>query len=113
EIKAGILGSILATRARSRGATGIVTDGAVRDSAAVSDSGIAVFVTATNPNLSSMCHHPVDYNVEIACGGVLVRPGDVIVGDDDGVVVIPSGAAGELIEDAVKQERLGGYLLDR
>jgi regulator of RNase E activity RraA len=112
-VDAGVLGSILATRAQLRGAAGIVTDGAFRDAAGVAALTMPTFAGGSNPNLSSVRHYPVDLNVDVDCGGVLVRPGDVIVGDDDGVVVVPEQLADEVLRDAVEQERLERYLVGR
>jgi 5-oxopent-3-ene-1,2,5-tricarboxylate decarboxylase / 2-hydroxyhepta-2,4-diene-1,7-dioate isomerase len=102
---AGTVGDILALRAQVRGAAGIVTDGAVRDSAAVAALGIPTFGAGAHPAVLGRRHLPWDIDVDIACGGVLVRPGDLVVGDDDGVVVIPPPLLAELVDDAEEQER--------
>ena len=78
---AGTMGNILATRIHQRGAVGIVTDGAYRDSPAIADIGIPAYARAMNANTNKTIHHPVDIQLPIACGGVSVYPGDIIVGE--------------------------------
>ena len=85
----GTVGDILALRAQVRGAVGIVTDGGVRDFAAVAALDIPTFCAGPHPAVLGRRHVPWEIDVTIACGGATVQPGDVIVGDDDGVLVIP------------------------
>ncbi|VEI13430.1 fumarylacetoacetate hydrolase family protein [Trueperella bialowiezensis] len=101
---AGTLGDILALRAKVRGAAGIITDGAVRDWAAVEEVGLPVFAQAAHPSVLGRVHIPWDTDVTITCGRVAVQPGDVIVGDDDGAIVIPPHMVEELVADAEQQE---------
>ncbi|WP_311776933.1 fumarylacetoacetate hydrolase family protein [Trueperella abortisuis] len=101
---AGTLGDILALRAKVRGAAGIITDGAVRDWAAVAEVGLPVFAQAAHPSVLGRVHIPWDTDQTITCGGVAVQPGDVIVGDDDGAIVIPPHMVCEVVEAAEKQE---------
>jgi 2-keto-4-pentenoate hydratase/2-oxohepta-3-ene-1,7-dioic acid hydratase in catechol pathway/regulator of RNase E activity RraA len=101
---AGTIGDILALRAKVRGAAGIVTDGAVRDRAAVAALGIPTFAAGGHPAVLGRLHVPWDVDVPIACGDVLVEPGDVVVGDDDGVVVIAPTFVSELLEAAQEME---------
>jgi regulator of RNase E activity RraA/2-keto-4-pentenoate hydratase/2-oxohepta-3-ene-1,7-dioic acid hydratase in catechol pathway len=102
---AGTIGDILALRAQVRGAVAVITDGAVRDAAAVAALDIPVFAAGTHPAVLGRRHVPWDLDVAIGCGGALVRPGDVVVGDDDGVLVIPPDIAASVAADAVEQER--------
>ncbi|MEU1275798.1 fumarylacetoacetate hydrolase family protein [Streptomyces sp. NPDC005799] len=102
---AGTLGDILALRAQRRGAAGVVTDGAVRDSTAIADLGLPVYAAGAHPSVLGRRHVPWDSGVPIACGGALVQPGDLIVGDADGVIVVPPDLAEELIADCREQER--------
>lgn len=113
DTRAGSLGNILAERIRQRGAAGIVTDGAFRDTLAIRASDLPAYAKGQHPNISFTIHHPVDINSPIACGGVAVLPGDVIVGDDEGVIVIPSAIATEIAHDAYEQERKEEFLLAR
>jgi len=111
ELSAGTMSNILTTRIRERGAAGLVSDGPVRDTGAMHAVGLPVFVPGGNGRLSSTIHHPVDMQVPIGCGGVLVVPGDVLVGDEDGVVVIPRDWADEVSRAAVEQEELEAFTL--
>jgi 2-keto-4-pentenoate hydratase/2-oxohepta-3-ene-1,7-dioic acid hydratase in catechol pathway/regulator of RNase E activity RraA len=101
---AGTIGDILALRALKRGAAGVVTDGGLRDSAGVTALGLPVYYAAEHPSVLGRRHVPWDTGVPVACGGALVQPGDLLVGDADGVVVVPPGMARELIADAAEQE---------
>jgi 2-keto-4-pentenoate hydratase/2-oxohepta-3-ene-1,7-dioic acid hydratase in catechol pathway/regulator of RNase E activity RraA len=103
---AGTVGDILALRAQVRGATGIVTDGAIRDAETLRTSlAIPVYHAATHPAVLGRRHVPWEVNATIACAGVTVRPGDIIVGDGDGVIVVPAHLAMEVARDAAEQER--------
>lgn len=104
DTSAGTLGDILALRAQTRGAAGVVTDGGLRDSAAVTELGLPVYHGGAHPSVLGRRHVPWDSGVPIACGGALVQPGDLIVGDADGVVVVPPELAEELIADCREQE---------
>jgi regulator of RNase E activity RraA len=102
---AGTVGDILALRAQVRGAAGIVTDGAIRDAEALRNSlSIPVYYTATHPAVLGRRHVPWEVNTAIACAGVTVLPGDIIVGDGDGVIVVPAHLAAEVARDAAEQE---------
>ncbi len=113
ELSAASLGDILATRIAQRGAAGIVTDGCLRDSPGFAEVELPVYYRAPHATASSVAHHPVDLNVPIGCGGVLVLPGDVVVGDAEGVVVIPAALAEEVARDAVEQELEEEFALGR
>ena len=104
DTSAGTLGDILALRARQRGAAGVVTDGGLRDSAAVAALDLPVYHGGEHPSVLGRRHVPWDTGVPIACGGALVQPGDLLVGDADGVVVVPPELAEELIADCREQE---------
>ena len=102
---AGTVGDILALRAQVRGARGIVTDGAIRDAEALrSTLAIPVYYAATHPAVLGRRHVPWEVNCAIACAGVTVVPGDIIVGDGDGVIVVPAELAAEVARDAAEQE---------
>ena len=105
DARAATLGNILTARVRARGAAGIVTDGAFRDSPAIKQIDLPTYARAANANLSNTIHFPSEINVPIACGGVAVLPGDVLVGDGEGVAVIPRALAEEVANAAVEQER--------
>nr|WP_245861103.1 fumarylacetoacetate hydrolase family protein [Microbacterium aurantiacum] len=100
----GTLGDILALRAMARGAAGVVTDGGVRDFDAVAEIGLPVFSKGAHPSVLGRKHVPWDFDVTIACGGASVQPGDIIVGDGDGVIVIPPSLAEQVVDDTLAQE---------
>ena len=89
-------GQILTTRLKVRGAAGLVSDGPVRDSGAIAAMDFPVYCAGGSAPLNLIHHHAIDLNVPIGCGGVAVYPGDIIVGDDEGVVVIPRHLADEV-----------------
>ncbi|MEY8038178.1 fumarylacetoacetate hydrolase family protein [Saccharopolyspora cebuensis] len=100
----GTVGDILALRAQVRGAAGIVTDGGVRDWTAVAGLDIPTFSSGPHPAVLGRRHVPWDGDLTIACGGATVQPGDVIVGDDDGVLVIPPALLDEVLDASIEQE---------
>lgn len=100
----GTLGDVLALRAQVNGANAVITDGGIRDSAAVAEVGLQVYTGATHPAVLGRRHIPWEVGGTIACGGTTVQPGDIIVGDDDGVVVIPPSLLQEVVDDAYEQE---------
>lgn len=104
ETGSATLGDILAIRAHAQGAAGIVTDGGVRDVEAVAAVGIPVYSKGAHPAVLGRRHVPWDFDLTIACGGTAVQPGDIIVGDADGVIVIPPGLATEIVDAALAQE---------
>ena len=106
-------GDIKFLRLMQKKVAGLVTDGSVRDTAVLRGYGFPVFSHSTTPRQGPHEHQPWACNVVINCGGVTVRPGDAIIGDQDGVVVIPAAVAQdvydiahsrEIIEDVVKTE---------
>lgn len=100
----GTLGDILAIRAHARGAAGVVTDGGIRDWDAVGAVGIPVYSNGAHPAVLGRKHVPWEGDVTIACGGTTVQPGDIIVGDNDGVIVIPPALVDEVVDAALAQE---------
>jgi len=101
----GTVGDLLALRAQVNGAAGIVTDGGVRDLAEVASLDIPTYHAGPHPAVLGRKHVPWDADVAIACGGATVLPGDVIVGDADGLLVIPPALVAEVVADAIEQER--------
>jgi len=93
-------GDLLIARLKHRGCAGIVTDGGFRDSADVAKLDFPAYHTRPIPPASFSRLHAVDLNVPIGCAGVPVYPGDIIVGDDEGVVVIPAGIADDVALEA-------------
>ena len=94
-------GDMFVTRLMQRGCAGIVTDGGLRDVGPISKLAIPAFLQAPAANPTFVAHHAADMNVPIGCGGVAVYPGDVLVGDADGVIVIPLSVVDEVIEGAL------------
>ncbi|TFD65612.1 fumarylacetoacetate hydrolase family protein [Cryobacterium ruanii] len=105
ETGTGTVGDILALRAQVNGAAGLVTDGGVRDVAAVTALEMPTYFANAHPAVLGRKHVPWDTDLTIACGGAAVQPGDVIVGDADGIVVIPPHLIAEVVTDAIEQER--------
>jgi regulator of RNase E activity RraA len=106
-------GNILITRLRIRGAAGLVSDGSVRDSPEIMRNPFPVFAAGQSANLNLVVHHAVDINVPIGCAGVPVFPGDIIVGDREGVVVVPRHLAAEVARPAAEQEDLEQFVLEK
>lgn len=100
----GTLGDVLALRAKVRDAAGVVTDGGIRDSAAVTEIGLPVFSRGAHPAVLGRRHVPWSSDVPVACGDTTVIPGDIIVGDDDGVIVIPRDIADEVASATIAKE---------
>lgn len=109
----GTVGDVLALRAQVRGAAGIVTDGGVRDFAAVQEFKIPVFSQGAHPSVLGRRHVPWETDVTIACGGAAVQPGDIIMGDRDGVIVIPPFLLEEVAREAAAQEVEDAWIADQ
>lgn len=98
--RAASAGGILITRMMVRGAAGVVSDGGFRDFPDLQKLDFPVYAMRPSAPTNLIHHHAVDLNVPIACGDVAVYPGDIIVGDVEGVVVIPAEIANEIAEEA-------------
>jgi 2-keto-4-pentenoate hydratase/2-oxohepta-3-ene-1,7-dioic acid hydratase in catechol pathway/regulator of RNase E activity RraA len=109
----GTVGDVLALRAQVNGAAGIVTDGGVRDLAVVAALDIPTYSAGPHPAVLGRKHVPWDTDVTIACGGATVQPGDVIVGDADGLLVIPPSLVAEVVADAIEQEREEEFIAEQ
>ncbi|MHA7179044.1 fumarylacetoacetate hydrolase family protein [Arthrobacter sp. MDB2-24] len=108
----GTIGDILALRAQVRGAAAIVTDGGIRDVAAVSAMDMPAYYANPHPAVLGRRHIPWDTDITIACGGATVQPGDIIVADADGILVIPPALAEELADDSLAQEHEEVFIAD-
>lgn len=108
---AGIFGDILCARMQKRGVTALVTDGVMRDVAGVLGTNLPVWCdgVAAPPSVAGLTF--VAWQQPIACGGVAVFPGDVIVADDDGAVLIPADLLDEILALAPEQERFEGWIM--
>jgi regulator of RNase E activity RraA len=108
---AGIFGDILCARLAKRGVAALVTDGVVRDLAGVLATGLPVWCSgaAAPPSVAGLTF--VAWQQPIGCGGVAVFPGDVVVVDDDGAVLIPAALLDEMLAQAPEQERLECWIM--
>ncbi|MEQ4520427.1 fumarylacetoacetate hydrolase family protein [Pseudarthrobacter sp. B907] len=108
----GTIGDILALRAQVRGAAAVITDGGVRDFSAVAALDMPTFYANPHPAVLGRRHIPWDTDITIACGGTTVQPGDIIVADADGILVIPPALAEELADDSIAQEREESFIAE-
>jgi regulator of RNase E activity RraA len=92
-----VWGELTTLIGRARGLAGVVTDGMVRDSREIIEIGLPVFARGLTPN-SPFKDGPAKINVPVTCGGVIVQPGDILVGDADGIVVVPQEQAEPVLE---------------
>lgn len=113
ETRAASAGEILVTRLLRRGVAGVVTDGALRDSPAIAKLPFPAFSAGPAAPTNLILHHAIDLNVPIGCAGVPIYPGDIMVGDAEGVVCIPAHLAEEVAAAAVEQERLEDFIRAR
>jgi regulator of RNase E activity RraA len=102
DARAASAGSILVTRLMVRGAAGVVTDGGFRDSPEISAMPFAAYHHRPSAPTNLTHHQAMDVNVPIGCGDVAVFPGDIVVGDKEGVIVIPANIADEVAAEAVE-----------
>jgi regulator of RNase E activity RraA len=101
DMTSGVFGAMMMTYFRGRGGLGVVIDGCIRDSAEIKKLGLGLWLRGVTPNFHTQTGlYPSAVNVPIACGGVTVLPGDLIVADDDGAVVVPIQLADELARKA-------------
>lgn len=109
--EAGIFGDILCERMKYRNVAALVTDGAVRDAAGVLATKLPVWCqgVAAPPSVAGLTF--VDWQTPVGCGGVAVYPGDVVVADDDGAVVIPKAMVAEVCALAMEQEALEAWIV--
>ena len=104
-VTTGCFGDMLVRYFQRRGGVGLVIDGRIRDFPRVSQLDVPIWATGTTPQYASQAElFPWGYNVPVACGGVLVLPGDLVVADDDGAVVLPLQRADAVIEAAAEHD---------
>ena len=113
DASAASAGSILLTRLQVRQCAGFVSDAGIRDFDDASEMALPIFCAKPSAPTNLTKHHGVDIQVPIGCGGVPVFPGDVLVGDGDGVIVIPLEIVDEIAEDASKMEQFETYVLGK
>ena len=101
DLTSGVFGAMMMTYFRGRGGVGVVIDGCVRDSSEIKALGLGLWLRGVTPNFHTQTSiYPYAVNVPVACGGVTVVPGDLIIADDDGAVVVPISLAAELAAKA-------------
>lgn len=100
DTRVSCMGDMMALRLKVRGVAGVVTDGGYRDTPGIRATGLPCFQRVSSGPATPITLHPVEFNAPIGCAGVAVYPGDVVVGDAEGVVVIPRHLADEVAEEA-------------
>lgn len=113
DASAASAGSILATRLRYRGCAGIVTDGGLRDADDIGALDMPAFCANPSAPTNLTKHQALDLNVPIGCGTAAVFPGDIMVGDGDGVMVIPAEIADEIAAEAAGMEDYEAWVMDQ
>jgi regulator of RNase E activity RraA len=112
DARAASAGSILVSRLMKRGVAGVVTDGGFRDSPEIAGLGIPAYHHRPSAPTNLTLHQALDINVPIGCGDVAVWPGDVVVGDGEGVVVIPAHLADEIAAEAVEMTAFEDFVAE-
>jgi regulator of RNase E activity RraA len=112
DARAASAGSILVSRLMQRGAAGVVTDGGFRDSHDIAKLAMPAFHSRPSAPTNLTLHQALDVNVPIGCGDAPVWPGDVIVGDHDGVVVLPAHLADELADEGVEMTAFEDFVAE-
>jgi regulator of RNase E activity RraA len=112
DARAASAGSILISRLMQRGAAGVVTDGGFRDAHDIAKLAMPAFHTRPSAPTNLTLHQALDVNVPIGCGDAPVWPGDVIVGDHDGVVVVPAHLADELADEGVEMTAFEDFVAE-
>jgi len=113
DARAASAGGILVTRLMVRGVAGVVTDGGFRDSADIAGLGFAAYHHRPSAPTNITLHQAIDINVPIGCGDAPVYPGDIVVGDADGVIIIPAGIVEEITADAVEMTVFEDFVQER
>jgi regulator of RNase E activity RraA len=112
DARAASAGSILVSRLMKRGVAGVVTDGGFRDSPEIAELAIPAYHNRPAAPTNLTIHQALDINVPIGCGDVPVWPGDVVVGDGEGVVVIPAHIAEEVADEAVEMTAFEDFVTE-
>ena len=113
DARAASAGSILVTRLMVRGCAGIVTDGGFRDAPVIADLDIPAYHNRPSAPTNLTHHQAIDINVPIGCGDAPVFPGDLILGDNEGVIVIPAHLAEEIAAEAVEMTAYEDFVTER
>ena len=113
DARAATAGSILITRLALRGAAGVVSDGGVRDAAGIAALDMPAYFARPSAPTNLTLHEAIEINVPISCGDAPVFPGDVILGDGDGVMVIPAHLADEIADECTGMEAYEDFVLEQ
>lgn len=113
DASAASAGSILLTRCQMRGVAGVVSDGGIRDAKGAGALDMPVFAAKPSAPTNLTKHHAVDIGLPIACGGVAVYAGDIVMGDADGVMVIPRHLADEIAIETIEMELFEAFVLEQ
>ncbi|MBU3652606.1 MAG: ribonuclease activity regulator RraA [Limnohabitans sp.] len=111
--RAASAGSILITRLQVRGCAGVVTDGGFRDSPEIAEMAFPAYHNRPSAPTNLTLHQALDINVPIGCGDVAVFPGDVMVGDREGVIVIPAHLADEIAQEATEMTAFEDFVTEK
>jgi regulator of RNase E activity RraA len=111
--KAASAGDILINRLMARGVAGVVTDGGFRDAMAIGGLAIPAYHNRPSSPTNLTLNEAIDINVPIGCGDAPVFPGDILVGDDDSVIVIPAHLADEIAQEAVEMTAYEDFVLEK
>lgn len=112
DARAASAGSILVSRLMVRGVAGVITDGGFRDSPEIAQLAIPAYHQRPSAPTNLTLHQALDINVPIGCGDVAVFPGDVVVGDGEGVVIIPAAIADEIADEAVEMTAFEDFVTE-
>jgi regulator of RNase E activity RraA len=113
DARAASAGAILVGRLKARGVAGVVTDGGFRDSAEIAALGIPAYHSRPSAPTNLTLNHAIDLNVPIGCGDAPVFPGDVLVGDADGVIVIPAHLADEIAAEGTEMTAYEDFVAEK
>ncbi|MBX2836973.1 MAG: ribonuclease activity regulator RraA [Gammaproteobacteria bacterium] len=113
DARAATAGSILLTRLALRGAAGVVSDGGFRDCQGIGELDMPAYCAKPSAPTNLTLHEAIELNVPIACGGAAIFPGDLLVGDGDGVMVIPMHLIDELADECADMESFEAFVLEQ
>jgi regulator of RNase E activity RraA len=113
DARAATAGSILITRLALRGAAGVVTDGGFRDAEGIGKLDMPAYYARASAPTNLTLHEAIDINVPVSCGDAAVFPGDILVGDGDGVMVIPQHLADEIATECTGMESFEDFVLEQ
>jgi 5-oxopent-3-ene-1,2,5-tricarboxylate decarboxylase / 2-hydroxyhepta-2,4-diene-1,7-dioate isomerase len=112
-LEAAVMGDILAARVQTAGGAGVVTDGCVRDLPGLVKLDFPVYAAGVHASTFGTRHIGIAVNEPVGCGGVLVMPNDILVGDEEGVVVVPAALEQKVADLCAEQDALDAFILPR